>query len=71
MGGWFWMKERTHNKMKMELIRDGKVVDTITGGAAWIAQVRMTLTHATEAREVPDDTPDLLKTSTGQPFWMV
>lgn len=59
--------------MKMELLRDGKVVDTITGGPAWINSViqeRMTLTRATEAREVPDDTPDLLKTSSGKPFWM-
>ena len=38
--------------MKMELLRDGKVVDTITGGPAWINSViqeRMTLTRATEA----------------------
>lgn len=59
--------------MKMELLRDGKVIDTITGGSEWVSSViqeRMSLTKATEAREVPDDTPGLLKTPTGKPFWM-
>ncbi len=59
--------------MKMELLLDGKVIDTIAGSPEWIASViqdRMSLSKADQAREVPDDTPDLLKTASGKPWWM-
>lgn len=59
--------------MKLELLKDGRVVDTIIGGEAWVSTVlteRIRLTGADHTREVADDTPDLLKTSSGKPFWM-
>lgn len=59
--------------MKFELLKDGRVVDTLSGGSAWILTVlqeRMRLAGATEAREIKDNTPDLCKTTDGKPWWM-
>lgn len=65
--------------MKIEVRdKEGKVVDTIVGGKQWIAEIlddRLLDLQSVHGdgltkREVPDDTPGLLKTLDGRPFWM-
>lgn len=65
--------------MKVELIRDGKVIDTVVGGKPWIDEILPLRIQDWKdqkpgveitTREIPDDTSGMLKTVSGKPFWM-